>query len=60
MSGTLTEEWFLKVYKRTYFQSNEFTASLPAVYTHALLLLLLLLLFHAQNQNKCMFLIYID
>ena len=51
MSCTLTEEWFLKVYNRTYFQNKEFTNSFPAVYTNTLLLLLLLLLFYAQKQS---------
>jgi len=61
MPGTLTEEWFLKVYNRTYFQNKEFTTSFPAVYTNTLLLLLLfLLLFLAQNQTKYMFLMGID
>jgi len=58
MSGTLTEEWFLKVYNRTYFQNKDFTTSFPAVYTNTLLLLLLLFL--AQYQNKYTFLMDID
>jgi len=58
MSGTLTEEWFLKVYNRTYFQNKDFTTSFPVVYTNTLLLLLLLFL--AQYQNKYTFLMDID
>jgi hypothetical protein len=44
MSGTLTEEWFLKVYNRTYFQNKEFTASFPAVCTNIFIIIIIIII----------------